>query len=75
MIFVKIAPVKNMKRFYILNPVEQTLFENLYAVRIEYGRIGGMRRFITKLFEDKTAAQKYHDRSYANRIRHEYRII
>lgn len=61
-----------MRRFYILNPVEKTLFDDLYAVRLEYGRIGGMRRFKIKLFESEDMAQRYHDRCYSRRISHGY---
>ncbi|PMP78532.1 MAG: hypothetical protein C0176_08190 [Mesoaciditoga sp.] len=72
MIFLKIVSEKHMKRFYVLGPVEKTLFDDLYAVRLEYGRIDGMRRFKVKLFESSGMAQKYHDRCYSRRISHGY---
>jgi predicted DNA-binding WGR domain protein len=72
--FIKIGESKNMKRFYLLYPVYDTLLDEVYAVISEYGRIGRQGRTFIKLFTDQKSAMMYHERCIATRINHGYTI-
>lgn len=74
MAFRKIDESKNMRRFYNLYPVSDTLLDGLYAVMVKYGRIGTSGRSLTKLFPDQKSACRYHALCLAKRISHGYKI-
>ncbi|MGC9174234.1 WGR domain-containing protein [Athalassotoga sp.] len=70
--FTKIDESRNMKRFYVLHPVCDTLLDGVYAVVSEYGRIGRTGRTFIKLFADQKSAWNYYTHCIATRINHGY---
>jgi len=70
--FEKIVPSENKKRFYILYPVQSTLFDGIYAVRTVYGRINERKRVFTKFFLNELEGEKYWRLCFNKRIKHGY---
>ncbi|WP_232060164.1 WGR domain-containing protein [Athalassotoga saccharophila] len=70
--FTKVDESRNMKRFYILYPVYDTLLDGVYAVVSEYGRIGRTGRTFIKLFTDHKSAVSYYNHCISKRIYHGY---
>ncbi len=70
--FEKIVPSENKKRFYILYPVQSTLFDGIYAVRTVYGRINERKRVFTKFFINELEGEKYWRICFNRRIKHGY---
>ncbi|BBJ29057.1 WGR domain-containing protein [Athalassotoga saccharophila] len=70
--FTKIDESRNIKRFYILYPVYDTLLDGVCAVVSEYGRIGKTRRTFIKLFSDRKSAVRYYNHCISKRLNHGY---
>ncbi len=73
--FEKIVPSENKKRFYILYPVQSTLFDGIYAVRSVYGRINERKRVFTKFFINEIEGERYWRLCFNRRIKHGYKTL
>jgi predicted DNA-binding WGR domain protein len=71
-VFKKVKSELNMLRYYVLFEPEQTMFENIYAVKTVYGRMNSSTHCVYKLFNSLNEANKYSKKCYVTRIKHGY---
>jgi predicted DNA-binding WGR domain protein len=70
--FTHVDPQANMFRYYVLFEPEQTMFKNIYAVKMVYGRMRTSTRCVYKIFNSLEAANAYRLKCYKTRLRHGY---
>ena len=70
--FTHVEPKANMFRYYVLFEPERTMFENIYAVKMVYGRMHTSTRCVYKIFNSLEEANAYRMKCYKTRLRHRY---
>lgn len=70
----KVAPEKNVKRFYFISDEHQTTFVG-YPVTIIFGRISERATFVTKVFPTEARARRYFNRQMRIRQRYRYAVV